>query len=134
MSRSRVRTILPPGLITWTVPRSDWVVRKRMRMRSCLESPLGVKERCPGVPNVTRSITSGSRLRRWDQAKAAAVAKTRRAKTSATQRSAFGRGIVLADDDRDRGAGGDGGDFGRHQPRFGNLQRRGDAAGLRGVA
>src|SRR4249919_463451 len=125
-------TSLPPGFTTCTVPRSDCVVRKRMRMRSKWQSPLGVKARLAGVPKVTRSMTSGSRLRCWDQAKAATVARTRKAKTSAAQLTR--RGIVLADDDRDGGAAGDGGDVRGHQPRFRNPQHRGDATGLRRVA
>ena len=60
-----------------------------------------------GAPTkVTRSRTSGSRFSRCDQAKAATVARTRRAKTTAPRerRSAAHPpfGIVLADDHRDR--------------------------------
>jgi len=42
-----------------------------------------VNERLAALPKVTRSRTRGSRLRRCDQAKAATVATTSRAKTTA---------------------------------------------------
>src|SRR3954469_10071217 len=104
---------LPPGLTIWTVAWSLWVTRKRIRSRSKRQSPFGVKARrtgglepgparCLGETRGTGWRTSGSRLTRWDQAKAASVARTRRAKTRPAQASAFARGIVLADDHGDR--------------------------------
>src|SRR4051794_4734149 len=139
-SRARVMTTLPPGLTTCTVPWSDWVVRKRIRIWSKRQSPSGVKAwtGCLGcglgtAAKVTRSSTRGSRLTRWAQAKAATVARTRSAKTRA---AALGgrRGIVLADDHRDVGTGGDGFDFRAHQLQLRDRQRLGDLAGFRLVA
>src|SRR5215207_1233720 len=123
---------------------SDWVTRKRIRTRSLRQSSLGVKlcargasgSRGSGAPTkVTLSRTSGSRFRRWDQAKAATVARTRRAKTSAAAEPLpRGRGIVLADDHRDVGPGGDGFDFPAHQFQVGDAELLGDLACFRLVA
>src|SRR3954453_8431891 len=136
---------LPPGLTTWTVARSLCVTRKRIRSRSKRQSSFGVKAggtggldprsvKSLGETRVTRSSTSGSRLTRWDQAKAASVAKTRRAKTRPAQALAFGRGIVLADDHRYLGVAGDRGYVCAHQPHLRDSQRSGDAMRLGGVA
>src|SRR5277367_4671293 len=111
-------TTLPPGLTTWTVAWSDWVTRKRTRSLSKWQSPFGVKLWTGGAlgwvrgapTKVTWSRTSGSRFSRWAQPKAATVARTRSAKTSAAALTRR-RGIVLADDHRDIGARRDGGDF-----------------------
>src|SRR3954452_8887474 len=81
---------------------------------------------------VTRSRTSGSRLRRCAQPKAATVARTRSAKTSAaglTRR----RGIVLADHDHHVRPRRGGFDFRAHRLDLGDPQLLGDLAGFRRV-
>src|SRR6187551_1748783 len=126
-------TSLPPGFTTWTLARSERVTRKRTRMRSKRQSWLGVKPRLAAVPKVTRSRTSGSRFKRCDQAKAAIVAKTSRAKTTAAKLGAR-RGIVIADHDRDRGSRRERGDLRGHQPHPRDLQRSGHPVSLATVA
>src|SRR5215204_1046751 len=130
-----VTTSLPPGLTIWMTASSDWVTRKRIRMRSKRQSLFGVKARLFGVPKVTLSMTSGSRFSRCDQAKAATVKRTRRAKTTApalvrltvgcpkTAHSAGRRRAVLADHHRHGGAFAELGDFFGHRLHPRDLER-----------
>src|ERR1700709_918501 len=82
---------------------------------------------------VTRSRTSGSRLRRWAQPKAATVARTRKAKTRAAGLPRR-RGIVLADHDRHLRPRRGGLDFRAHQVDLRDPQLLGDLARFRRVA
>src|SRR4051794_36310168 len=136
---------LPPGFTTWTVARSLCVTRKRIRSRSKRQSLFGVNAgrvftftpvgpTWLGETRLTLSSTSGSRLTRCDQAKAASVARTRRAKTRAAQAlEPFGRGIFLADDHRYLGVAGDRGYVRADQLNLRYLQRGGDPARLGGI-
>ena len=76
-----MRTVLPPRPMISTSAVSDPVVRKWIDIRSRRQSPLGLKTVgdspfgvYPSTRYSTRSITSGSRLSRCDQPKAATVA------------------------------------------------------------
>src|ERR1700742_1253746 len=107
-----------------TLASSETVVRKRIRIVSRWQSPFGVKlwtrlsGSCEtgGETKWTPSTTSGSLFTRCAQAKAATVARTSSAKTTAAALSdLFGRfGIVLADHHRNIRFAGHLNDFAAH--------------------